>query len=328
MAYGAYSANTIQLGRESTPGTAVAATSIWRGPAASIEDARTRQVAEEQVGLLIPTARIYDSALGAKLAMPATELTFEQVLHILEAGIVAATPAGPSPYTYTYALPQTATPNTIKTYTIESGNTVAGDGAEMEQSFVEEFELSGQRLAPWMMSATWMGRQRSVATLTSPLSLVAVEEAQFGKTKLYIDATGGTIGSTQKTGVLTKASVKVRTGWQAVYAGDGVLYYTNVKYVRPEVRLALTIELESGGVATTERAAFVAKSLRLVRLDCAGSTSDRNLTIDGSFIWDTVGDYENDNGDTVLTLEGQAWYSSADNQYFSVVVKNLVSTVP
>jgi len=38
--YGAFSANTIQIGAETTAGTAVAADIVWRGPATGIEDTR------------------------------------------------------------------------------------------------------------------------------------------------------------------------------------------------------------------------------------------------------------------------------------------------
>ncbi len=329
MPYGGVSANTIQLGRESTAGTAVAATAVWRGPAADLEDARTRQFVEEQVGLIVPTGRVYDSFLLARLALPQTELTFEQVLHILEGGVKAVTPTGNSPvYTYTYALPVTTSLNTLKTYTIETGNTVGGDARRAEYCFVEEFEFAGQAREAWKMSANWVGRQVAVNALTSALSLPTVEEALFPKTSLYIDASGGAIGSTKKSGVLTKASVRVRTGWQIVPVGDGNLYYAAIKYTLPEVRWSITMELESGGILAAERAAQAAKSVRLVRLDCAGSDVNHNFQVSGAVIWEKVGGYENEDGDTVATLEGVGRYSSADSLFWQCVVKCGLAAVP
>ena len=46
MAYGSFYHNKIQLGRESTPGTPVNATVIWRGGFAAISDERQREMRE------------------------------------------------------------------------------------------------------------------------------------------------------------------------------------------------------------------------------------------------------------------------------------------
>ena len=134
MAYGPFSSNTIQIGRETTAGTAVAADIIWRGPAADIEDTQVvmRPGMEENVGLLVPTERTFISQLGAALSIPDTEATYEHLPHIFEAGIKTATATAtgdeddPGPYVYAYA-PGVSTANTIKTYTLESGNAIAGE---------------------------------------------------------------------------------------------------------------------------------------------------------------------------------------------------------
>ena len=83
-----YSANQkIQIGAEATPGSAVPATTIWRGKG-SLEDARTMILTPEQLGYTVPSARIATSFLQGKLAMPATDATFHQLPYILEAGIL------------------------------------------------------------------------------------------------------------------------------------------------------------------------------------------------------------------------------------------------
>lgn len=331
VAYGSFSLNKIQLGRESSAGTAVAATAVWRGEATDIEDGRTivSPGAEESIGLLVPSNRRYVSGLSAKVTLPETELTFEQVLHPLEAGIKTATPTGASPYTYTYAHPVTAAVNTIKTYTIETGNALAGDVQEMEYSFVEEMTFSGAYGEAWKMASSWMGRQATAASFTSALTAPTVEEVLFSKTKLYIDATGGTIGSTQITGVLTAAQITIKTGIQQVPVGDGTLYSTVHKFVRPEITGSITIELENtNSTVATERAFYKTQTARLLRLDVAGSTSDRNFQFNAAVQWDGIDTYKNDKGDTVVTFNWSAVYSSTDSLYSSVIVKNLLASVP
>ncbi len=327
--YGAYAFNTIQLGREVDAGTAVAATSIWRGPAVDIEDQTETVMVQEDTGLLLPGTRSYRPKSQAVLAMPETELTFEQVLHLLEAGIKTATPAGTGPYTYTYSFPTSTTLNTIKTYTLESGNMFAGDANEMAYCFVEEMTFSGAAGEAWKMSATWRGRQKGTTTMTGALALVATEEALFSKTKLYIDAPAGTHGTTNKAGVLTAANISIKTGVVPVWTADGSIYFYAHKFVRPEITFSLSFELENvGGVLAAERAAWVAGTLRLIQLDCAGSSVARNFKIDLVGKYTSFGTYNNQDGNTVVEASGMATFDATDTEYCTITVKNNVATVP
>lgn len=327
--YGAFSANTIQYGRETTPGTSVAATVVHRGPAADIEDQSEifHPGKEESVGLLVPTDRTYIGKYAAVLSIPETELTFEQFPHVLEAGIKTATPSGAGPYVRTYAPSLNATPNTLKLYTLETGNKIAGDGHEMAYSFVESFTLSGRVGEAWKYSSNWRGRQKVEAALTGSLALQAVEEALFSKTSVYIDASGGTIGTTKKEAVLLEASITVQTGIQAVYSADGVLYFVTHKFTKPNLEYSLTMELESGGIVNAERAARESQAIRLIRLSCPGSDSDRLLVLDIAGKHTNVGGYQNSEENTTVQISGEAKYSSTDSLFFEFEVTNEVATM-
>ena len=326
--YGAFSANTIQFAREGTAGTTLAAVKVWRGPAADIEDTRVivSPGADESIGILVPTARDYTAQLGARLAMPETDLSFEQFIHLLEASIKAATPTGAGPYVYAYAPPLTATLNTIKTYTLESGNKIAGDGHEMSYGFVESWTASGRQGEAWKMSANWVGRQKTEAALTPSLALTTVEAALFSKCVLTIDASGGTIGTTAKAGVLLEASITYNSGIQPVMVGDGNLYFAAIKYTRPSVSYSLTLELESGGIANAERAAFEGQAIRLIRLSTAGSDATRLLVFDIAGLHKPMGQYQNSNDNTTIQISGEARYSSADTLYFATALTNNMAT--
>jgi hypothetical protein len=330
VAYAPFSNSKVQLGREVTPGTSVAATAVWRGEFAMLMDDRERVIVQEQIGAFTQAERSYDGRYGATWAQPSTPLTFEQVLHILEAGIKTATPSGSGPYNYTYAYPFTGTSvNTIKTYTIRAGSaTVSSDIRETEFSFVEDFELSGTYGEAWMMQSNWRGRQLTASSYTGALTVPTVEEAIFSKTNLYIDATGGTIGTTLKAGVLVGASVKVKTGLIPVPVANGQLYFHTYKWTQPEITFSLTVELEDTvGLVTAERAFYESHTVRLIRLSCAG-TSDRAININIAGVYDSVGGYENSDGNTTVTLEGHVVASSADSLSFSVAVANNLAAVP
>lgn len=328
--YGSWTFNKVQLGREATAGSPVAATTIWRGPFADIADTRQRERAEEQVGLFTNEERLYDTRLGATWAQAETELTFEQLPHIFEAGIKTVTASGTAaPYTYTYAFPTGETLNTIKTYTIEAGNVIAtGDVREMEYAFVSQFTISGVQGEAWKMSSTWMGRQVTPGvSFTSSLSLPAVEEAIFANTSLYIDASEGSFGGTQKSGVLQSFSVDVTTGIEGKFTGDGVLYFNAHAFRKPEITFNLAMQLEDSNLAETERDAFETKAIRLLQLVCTGS-SNRSFTIKSPVRYLSVDPYEDSDGNTVVPIQGYFLYSGADTAFATFIVANALSSLP
>lgn len=329
--YATYDGNYTQLGREATPGTAVPATLIWRGPYAGLKDDRTRNQVEEQTGTVVAAERSYDTALLASLPMAETELTYEQVLHILEAGIMTASPTGAGPYIYAYAYPFNGTTPTVKTYTIESGNIVAtADQLEMEYAFVQDFSLNGAAGEAWKMSSTWQGRQLTVAARTAGLSLPAVEEAIFANTKLYIEDSGGSYKpTTQVTGALMGFSLSCTTGWKVVPVGDGTLTFAGIKWAKPEITFTITYELEQNGAASrvaTERAAYSADSIRLMRLATAGS-GGRDLDIYFAGKYDTINDYQNSDGNTTVQASGHVVYSPTDAAFFNIDVTNNLASL-
>jgi hypothetical protein len=44
--------------------------------------------------------------------------------------------------------------------------------------------------------------------------------------------------------------------------------------------------------------------------------------------YDRIGGYTNNNGNTTVTLEGHAVYSSADSLFWSCAVENTLATLP
>lgn len=332
-----YSANQkIQIGAESTKGTAVAATTIWRGKG-SLEDARTQVVTPEQIGYTVPSARIATSYLQGKLAMPATPATFHQLPYILEAGILSCTPTPDSGTGDIYLYPMGHTSvNTIRTYTIESGDDTAAE--EMEFSFVESFVLSGKYGELVQMSANWLGRQVTTGiTFTGSLTAPTVEEIVGGKGTLYIDEPSGTLGTTAITaGAILDFNLNVTTGLVARSTIDsGTAYFLTDIYDREKFKAALSLTWRHNSDAVAERAKWAAGTARQIRLKFTGSA----LTTSGTYTYhtlfiDLVGIYtkfsalENDSGDSTIKAEFEAGYDpTADITplSFTVVVDNYAS---
>ena len=287
------------------------------------------------VRVILGVDRTYVPKLGAQIAFEETEATFEQILYLLLAGVdgsVSGVQDGAgSDYVYTFPFATTAQ-NSPKTYTIESGDDQAVE--EMEYAFVTEFALNGAVEEALKMNATWVGRQVSTSSFTGGLSIPSVEEILFSKGKLYIDDSGGTIGTTQKSNTLISASLSVKTGFQVVRAADGQLYFSTVKQIAPEITLEITFEHD--GTATAEKAKWRSEDTRLTRLLFEGSTvstpgtsySKKTLIIDLAGRWEKFGVLGEQDGDDIVTGTLRARYSSTDALFGQFVVVNELSSVP
>lgn len=340
MAYGTWPFNMIQMRR----GTAVtagaiaagdsslAATTVWRGTFSGWDDTRERQETVEDVGTMAKGKRTADTRLAATVPFAETTLTFEQVLHWLEASMGQVTPTGSGPYVYEHSVPLSSTPPTIRPYTLRVGNVqVATDVQIIPGCWVEEMTFSGEAGGFWTIAGTWQGQRAINGAFTNAIALPDVEDAIFSNTSLYIDASGGTIGTTQVQGVLVGAEIKYMSKIEWVPPGDGVLYGTRIKVGRPEVTFTLKLEVEefSGvSVVAAQRTAYRNNTLQLFRLACAGS-GGRSLEWDFAGRYTNFGAYEKLNDtNTVVTVEGYADYSATDALMFGVTATNGLSVVP
>lgn len=331
-------AQKIQLGREATAGTAVAATAIWRGSGSNLADTREVTMVEEQIGIAVPTTRNYIARLGGSLDMAETPATFEQLLHILEAAIkTVGTGAADGVGTgkvYTYGAP-TTTVNTIKTYTIETGDNQQAE--EMEYSFVEEFTLSGERGEAVMMSATWQGRQVTNTTFTGSLTVPTVEDILSAKGSLYIDAVSGLIGTTGVSETLLSWELKVTTGWKAKYTVDtGNLYFAFAYFDRDSFSAEFTATFEHNAAAVAQKALFRAGTPRLVRLNIPGSAlttggtsyQNKTLRIDMALVYTEWEALDADDGNSIVQVTGTVGYDPTWAKALEIIVVNQLASVP
>lgn len=334
MAEGIKALRKIQLGRETTAGSAVASSTRWRGMGTILND-REVIFPEEDVGFLVGVDRSYTPRIGAQLSMESTPATFEQVLHVLEAGVKTASPVADgsgSGYIYTYDFPTTAA-NTIKTYTIEGGDNIQAE--EMEYAFVSSFTLSGAAREAWMMSADWRGRQVTKTTFTAEATatLPDVEEMLFSKSALYIDAATGTAGTTQVSNTLLSAELSVTTGWMEVYTAEGNLYFSFTKQAQPEITLNVTFEHNASAVA--QKDAWIAETPKLVQLKCTGSAfttagtaySAKTMIINLAGKWESFEAIGEQDGNDIISGTFRARYNADAGMVGQIIVVNDLSAV-
>ncbi|MCP4010011.1 MAG: hypothetical protein GY726_10925 [Proteobacteria bacterium] len=327
----------LQLGGETTAGTAVAADFIWRGIATGLEDTRTKVRPDENVGITSMTTRQYTPMIDAELNMASTEATFEQLPHIFEASLDAATPAqdgAGTGYIYSYPFPTTARAITdIKTYTIEAGDNQQAE--EMAYAFVSDFTLSGNAGEAWKVDASWKGREASTTTFTGALSVPAVEEILFSKTKLYVDAVSGTIGTTEVTCTLLSATLNITSGIQARHTASGELYFC----VAEDIGLRGTLDLTflHNATAVAQKALWRADTPALVRLEAEGSAlgtpgttyTYKTLQINAAGVWNTFSDSDgDDNGTNIATATLDLGYDTTAALLGSILMVNELTALP
>lgn len=330
---GIKSLRRIQLGQENTAGTAVNATTRWRGMGTPQDD-REVNFREEDVGYLGGIDDTYISMYSGSISFEETGATFEQVPYILSAGIknvVSGTAdTGGSGHIYTYTFPTTA-PNTIQTYTIEGGDNQQEE--EFYYAFVESFNLSGESGAAVMMSADWVGRQVQPGTFTGAVAVPTVEEILFQKGKVYIDAAGGTIGSTQVSNTLLAFDLSVTTGVIRKWTADGSLDFSFEQYTDYEVELGVTFEHNSSAV--TEKGNWRNEVARLIRIDFEGSNlttagsshSVKLLRLDLPGKWSTFDAIEDQDGNDIVTGTFVSRYNATAAIGPSIKVVNELETL-
>lgn len=263
----------IQFAPESTNGTAVTTTEIWRG-LGLMNDERERKRVDENVGIATPTLRYYTPKLGGSLALDPVEATFQQIYHIFEAGIAGVTPVqdgSGSGYIRAYQAPQGTIPD-VNAYTIQQGDETMV--AQMDYCFVESFTITGNASEGVMMSANWIGRNYDSGAsfdggATTPV-LLPSDHIVFGGSNLYIDDDDGTIGTTLVSNTLLSFELSVTTGWKAKYTNESK-DFDFIYFDKGSFEATLSVVFEENATAVSERSDYEDDVTRLIRLEFEGT---------------------------------------------------------
>lgn len=220
------------------------------------------------------------------------------------------------------------------TYTVQHGNNLLVEQAAMMFPLNASIGGNGgQDLDFYTISGEWAVQQwNEVSDFQSGISPIAVHDMLFGNTKMYIDAVGGTIGTTLKT---APASVKIalNSGLSRKYGAGGYLYYTDIIRGVPSIELDISLWLDAN--AKAEYTAFKAQTTRLLRLKVEGA----NLTTAGSVyskytcifdlpgVWSAMQDINDVNSALIVPAKFRVAYDNTAAVVPTITVVNELSTL-
>ncbi len=181
----------------------------------------------------------------------------------------------------------TYTPNLTAVNVQDSYSIEWGDDDQAWQSLfclMESFELGWGLNAPVTMRSSLFSRFPSKVTFTSglsnPQSLTGVAS---NDAKVFIDGTYANLGTTQKATLVVGGVIRLpATGVTPIKTADGTQEFSTI--IEARRHLEIELELLLGTDAITEYDAFVAETLRAIRIEFTGpsivSGTTHKLTID------------------------------------------------
>lgn len=305
---------TFQIGKETTPGTTVAATRIMYFK----PDSKLSREREPRPHRFATASRdnvraftLGPVVVGGTLAMP---LSASEIIELLLMGIKGAvTPTTPGGGTATRLW--TFTPHE----TLDAATLEWNDGANVWEAggvYVNKLKFTGSANGEAMVEAELFGMNLAATSLTGALSGRTPDFMEGWETKLFIDTFGGTAGSTQKTGLLVNWEVEIDNQMGRKYFAANTNDTGALTIGELEVKAKLTFEA-SAAQSDTEYTNWNAATKRLVRLDFGNNeliegSLYKFVTIDLPGAWELFDLGGEDEGTRTYELSLQYIYDSSN----------------
>jgi hypothetical protein len=320
----------IQLGDENTWGTDTAATVRIMG----VTDASFSQADEiESTGDLgnpMPSVAAVLKKTSGEGSIT-QRCSYQDIVYWLQGafGVVSASAAASTTYAWKYAAPAATAAVTPEFYTIEYGEPT-GAAYQLEGALVSEVRLSGSvDDGMWQAEVSFIGETIAAEAMTTGLSNRTVDVCRFADTDLYIDAWGGTLGSTPVAASLISAELRFSPGRHLKHFAGSV---TPVTYgdSRWEGEMTLVLEFNSTVKAYVDALlapAVVQKQIRLKTEQGTGTTI-RTMQVDfaGTLV-DGVKLFEDRDGNITISLKFNGTYHTTMATWLKFYVKNELGTM-
>ena len=238
---GAYPATRLikaQIGVESTWGSAATATAILHGVLApTITPAVKNTAFDENRGSLVSGFLSSQIVNGGTINLPGT-CFYEDLMYQLMMSLGTVNASGSSPYVWTFPGALTTAPSPV-IGTLELGDTTSSNGVKISGCTAQTLSITGQQQGELKYTMALFGKTFTPnASLTSLTTYHTPEAVLFPSMAFYMDAAGGTPGTTAYAGGCYSFQLDITTGYTPIFAG-GSKAPLGFTYAKQEWKLKL-----------------------------------------------------------------------------------------
>jgi hypothetical protein len=349
MAAGVLPLELIQVGKESTAGTAVAATRRILTKSATYRHQQVQEMFEGQLSGVLSRAVTKPVITREHTQLEiANDLDFNQVLLPLlsgvKGGVTPSTPGTGEARLWTFAPSQTAP--SVDSYTLEF---VADDGStkqEIEAPFgvTTSFEISGGVEALPQLTYTMDARKSSQSTYTSGIALPTMTSAFSANLRwnVTMDATWANVGNTnisgQVYGFTLSQSAFVMPQYYLQNRDDLDFAGVEPQTRTTDVTIECTLDTGASNFYETEIAQKASGSLRFLEFKIQGpafgapdAAHNRFITLRGCFVHadDSMEELGADrDGNSVVSMHLVSQYDPTGGVDVNYLVQNSIASFP
>jgi len=312
----------VQIGTEVTWGTGVAGT-VKLG---LVEDCKlspeveNKAIEEDTRGSLAPAYADAFMSHKGKGSLSGT-LTYEDAPYLFDSALGTATPTGASPYVRNYLGALGSVPARRK---LSVTNGQPGLVHRLTGGIVSKLGVSGETGGVIKYSADLIGKKIEAAWLTA-LSDRTLSPVLAQNGALYIDAEGGTVGTTLINSTWFDFDLSIETGAD-LYMGIGSLYAVGYREAKNKSSLKMSIEADatSLGYLNSLLTANVKKQIRLK----FSKDANNILQMDFAGMFKGVPELYNDkDGVIAFEFELDAIYNTHLANWFAASITNPIATL-
>jgi len=280
-----------QYGKESTRGTAVAATKMLFANVKGVPTDRKPVFIADANGVRAASNRtqVYEYLVNDSITIP--DAYFQCLPMFLSCGLkgnitATETTGGQSDYLWTFLPSMTAT-NAPDSITLEMGDDV--QAFEIEHVMFERLRIKGDIAQDGGASkvdieGSYFGRQVTATTFTGAIAVPTVTTMNGKAARIYKDAAWANRGTTELTNSLRGFECEIMTGLHVKFFGDANLYFAT--FGEGQISGMLTLTLEGDSTADTLFDEFQAGTAKAYSLKINGPQIGSGSTYNFTFnLW-------------------------------------------
>ena len=154
--------------------------------------------------------------------------------------------------------------------------------------------------------------------------------------QVYIDAIGGTYGTTQVSAQILAFEITHEILWGPKWAIDGNKYFSHLVYAGHKITGKITFEHDTAVRRNAgAKADFEARTARKLRINLLGSAlttpathATKKVTLDMPIKYTKVGTLDDMDGNDIVDMEFRSRYNATAADQGSIVVVNQLTALP